>query len=84
VFVVTTASNIRLCYADATCATPVQEPPGTNAFSYDVPSAGITLSVASISFTALGSSAGGSITVTGDGTKTITVIAGTGYVQYVP
>jgi len=84
VFVVTTASNIKLCYTDATCATPVQEPPGTNAFSYNAPS-GVTLSVASISFNALGKpTPAGAITVTGDGTKTITVVAETGYVQYVP
>lgn len=84
VFVVTTASNIKLCYTDATCATPVQEPPGTNAFSYNPPS-GVTLSAASFSFNALGRpSTGSTITVTGDGTKTITIAAETGYVQYVP
>ena len=84
VFVVTTAANIKLCYTDATCATPVQEPPGTNAFSYNPPS-GVTLSAASFSFSALGRpSAGTTIAVTGDGTKTITVAAETGYVQYVP
>lgn len=84
VFVVTTASNIKLCYTDATCATPVQEPPGTNAFSYNPPS-GVTLSAASFSFSALGRPSGATtITVTGDGTKTISIVAETGYVQYVP
>ena len=87
VFVVTTVgppSNIKLCYADATCATPVHEPPGTNSFTYDAPS-GVSLSATSFSFSALGKpSAGTTITVTGDGTKTITIAAETGYVQYVP
>ena len=88
VFVVTTVgppSHIKLCYADATCATPVREPPGTNAFAYDAPS-GIALSAASFSFSALGKPTPGpvTITVTGDGTKTITIAAETGYVQYVP
>mgnify|MGYP001571758052 CR=1 FL=1 len=84
VFVVTTAANIKLCYTDATCATPVQEPPGTNAFSYNPPS-GVTLSAASFSFSALGRPSGPTtITVTGDGTKTISIVAETGYVQYVP
>jgi len=84
VFVVTTASNIKLCYTDATCATPVHEPPGTNAFSMS--STNIALSVTSFSFSALGKPTPGpvTITVTGDGTKTITIAAETGYVQYVP
>lgn len=88
VVVVTTVgppSNIKLCYTDATCASPVREPPGTNAFSYDAPS-GVALSAASVSFDALGKPTPGpvTITVTGDGTKTITIAAETGYVQYVP
>lgn len=87
VFVVTTVgppSNIKLCYTDATCATPVHEPPGTNAFAHDAPS-GVSLPATSFSFSALGRpSAGTTITVTGDGAKTITIAAETGYVQYVP
>lgn len=85
VVVVTTASNIRLCYTDATCPTPVREPPGANAFSYDAPT-GVALSVGNFSFDALGRpNAGGPITVTGGGdTRTINITAETGYVQYVP
>ena len=87
VVVVTTAgppSNIRLCYTDSICASAVREPPGTNAFSYDAP-AGISLTAATISFNALGRpGAAATISVTGDGTKTITIAAETGYVQYVP
>ena len=83
VFVVTTASNIKLCYTDATCASPVREPPGTDDFSHNAPS-GVSLSVASISFDALGKpNAGGSITVTASGEtpRTITIEAETGYVH---
>lgn len=88
VFVVTVVgppSNIKLCYTDATCASPVQEPPGTNAFSYNAPS-GVALSAASFSFSPLGTPTPGPVTisVTGDVTKTITIAAETGYVQYVP
>ena len=62
----------------------MHEPPGTNAFSYDAP-AGISLTAATISFNALGRpGAAATISVTGDGTKTITIAAETGYVQYVP
>lgn len=84
VFVVAIASNIKLCYSDATCATPVREPPGTDDFSKNAPS-GVTLSPASFSFSALGRPSGATtITVTGDGSKAITIAAETGYVQYVP
>ena len=81
VVVVTTAGNIKLCYTDSSCASAVHEPPGTNAFSYNAPS-GVLLSVTSISFSALGKpGAGGTITVTGDLARTITVEAETGYVH---
>ena len=81
VFVVATSGNLKLCYADSVCGTPVREPPGTNAFSYNAPS-GVTLSVVTISFDALGRpSAGGAITVTGDVARTITIEAETGYVH---
>ncbi len=84
VFVVATASNIKLCYTDASCASPVHEPPGTNAFSYAAPS-GVTLSSASFSFNALGQpSAAVTLTITGDVARNITVQAETGYVQYAP
>ena len=81
VFVVVSASNIKLCYTDSGCATPLHEPPGTNAFSYNTPS-GVTLSGSTFSFNALGKpSAGGTITVTGDVARAITVEAETGYVH---
>ena len=87
VFVITTVgppSNIRLCYPDVTtpCDTPLREPPGTNAFSYNAPS-GVSLSAANFSFNALGRpSAGPAITVTDGVTpRTITVEAETGYVH---
>ena len=81
VFVVLTGSNIKLCYTNSGCGTPVHEPPGTNAFSYNAPS-GVTLSGSTFSFNPLGKpSAGGTITVTGDIARTITVEAETGYVH---
>ena len=84
VFVVTTAgppSNIKLCYTNAGCGTPVHEPPGTNAFSYNTPS-GVTISTATFSFDALGKpSAGTALTITGDVARTITIEAETGYVH---
>ena len=84
IFVVATATNLRLCYTDATCASAVREPPGTNAFSHDTPS-GVALSPAIFSFDALGRpSAAATLTVTGDVARQITVEAETGYVRYVP
>lgn len=81
VFVVIAGNNLKLCYTDSVCGTPVHEPPGTNAFSYDAPS-GVALSGTTFSFNALGKpSAGGAITVTGDVVRTITVEAETGYVH---
>lgn len=81
VVVVATASNIRLCYTDAGCASAVREPPGTNPFSYDAPS-GVSLSAATIAFSALGRpGAAATITVTGDVARTITIEAETGYVH---
>src|SRR3990172_6057525 len=83
VFVVVSGNTITLRYTTDT-GTPLHEPPGTNAFSYSAPS-GVSLSAASFSFSALGRPSGATtITVTGDGTKTITVAAETGYVQYLP
>lgn len=85
VWVVISGNTLSLCYTTAACGGgAVQEPPGTNAFSYSAPS-GVTLAGANFSFDALGRpSAGGTITVTGDVARTITVAAETGYVQYVP
>jgi MSHA pilin protein MshC len=83
VVVVTTSSNIKLCYTDNTCPSQVQEPPGTGAFSKNAPT-GVTLSAGSISFDALGKPpAAGAITVTASGepTRTITIEAETGYVH---
>jgi MSHA pilin protein MshC len=84
VFVVSTASNIKLCYTNSGCGTPVLDPASGSAFTYNPPS-GITLSAASVSFDPLGRpSAGTTITVTGDVARNITIAAETGYVQYVP
>ena len=82
VFVVISAGNLRLCYIDSTCATPVHEPPGANAFSYNAPS-GVTLSnMATFSFDSLGRpSSGGTLKVTGDVVRDIVVEAETGYVH---
>lgn len=82
VAVVITSSNIQLCYTDTACSGgSVHEPPGTGAFSSDAPS-GVALGGSSFTFNALGKpSAGGSITVTGDVVRTITVEAETGYVH---
>jgi MSHA pilin protein MshC len=84
VFVVISSSQIRLCYADSACGTPLQEPPGTNPFAKTVKSP-VSLSGTTFSFDPLGRpSAGGVITVS-DGTpadtQTITVEAETGYVH---
>lgn len=89
VAVVVSGNNIKLCYTDSSCASQVREPPGTNAFSYDAPTAsGVTIALdlgTSFTFDALGRpSAGRTITVSGDGTKMITIAAETGYVQQVP
>ena len=80
-----TPGTLRLCYTDTACSGgDVREPPGTGAFQHSS-KAGIAVAGASFTFNALGRpSAGGDITVTGDGTKTITIAAETGYVQYVP
>ena len=82
VAVVITSSNIQLCYTDTACSGgAVREPPGTGAFSFNAPS-GVALGGSSFTFNALGKpSAGGSITVTGDVVRTITVEPETGYVH---
>lgn len=81
VVVVATAGNIRLCYNDSGCASAVHEPPGTDPFSYNTPS-GVTLSAATVTFSALGRPASGAtLTVTGDVARTITIEAETGYVH---
>ena len=80
-----TPGTLRLCYTDMACSGgDVREPPGTQAFQH-TSKAGIAVAGSSFTFDALGRpSAGGNITVTGDGTKTITIAAETGYVQYAP
>jgi len=85
VAVVVTASSLQLCYTDTACSGgSVRKPPGTDGFSIGAPS-GVTLGGSSLTFNALGKpSAGGTITVTGDGTKYISVETETGYVRYVP
>ncbi len=82
VFVVIAGNTLSLCYTTAACGGgAVHEPPGTGAFSFSAPS-GVTLAGANFSFDALGRpSAGGTITVTGDVARTITVEAETGYVH---
>ena len=82
VFVVISGSQIKLCYTDSVCGSPVHEPPGVNDFKKDVPS-GVTLTGSTFSFDALGRpSAATTITVTDGVTpSTITVEAETGYVH---
>ena len=84
VFVVTTASNIKLCYTDTACTSAVREPASGSAFSHNTPST-VSLSATSFSFDALGRpSAAATITVTGDVARSVTVAAETGFVQYAP
>jgi MSHA pilin protein MshC len=80
-----TPGTLKLCYTDTACSGgDVREPPGTDAFQH-TSKAGIGVAGSSFTFNALGRpSGGGTITVTGDGTKTITIAAETGYVQYEP
>ncbi len=82
VAVVVSGNTLSLCYVDTACSGgAVSEPPGTSAFAYAAPS-GVTLAGTSFTFSALGKpSAGGSFTVTGDITRTITIEAETGYVH---
>lgn len=82
VWVVIGGNTLSLCYTTAACAGgAVREPPGTNAFSYAAP-AGVVLAGASFSFDSFGRpSAGGTISVTGDVARTITIESGTGYVH---
>lgn len=83
---VTVASAlVSLSYPDAPLSgAPVRKPPGTEAFSLAAPS-GVSVAGASFTFNALGKpSAGGTISITGDIVRTITVHAETGYVAYVP
>ena len=82
VFVVLSGTQIRLCYTNSACGSPLREPPTTDPFTKTV-KPGVTLSGATFSFDALGRpSAGGVVTVT-DGTSphTITIEAETGYVH---
>jgi MSHA pilin protein MshC len=81
---VTVAGNaIALTYPDAPLSgAAVREPPGTNAFTVSKSGITITATAGSFTFSALGRpDAGGTITVTGDGSRTITIEAETGYVR---
>ena len=80
-----TGSAVSLTYVDAPIAgTPVQQPPGTNAFIVTAPS-GVTVSGSGFTFSALGRpSAGGTIAITGDVTRNVIIEAETGYVRYTP
>ena len=87
VAVTITSSTLSLTYPDAPLSgAPVHKPPGTGAYSIGPRSSGVTLAGINFSFNALGKPTPGpvTITVTGDGMKTITIAAETGYVQYVP
>jgi len=82
VFVVTTATTISACY-DAGCAAPIASPNG-DAYVRNAPG-GVTISpVTSFSFNGLGQPSFGApvtLSVTGDGVKSFTVEAETGYVR---
>jgi len=82
VFVVTTASSISACY-DAGCATPIASPTG-DALVRNAPS-GVSIAPAtSFSFNGLGQPSFGvplTVSVTGEGTRSLVVEAETGYVR---
>lgn len=83
VYVVISGNTLSLCYTSAACGGgAVQEPPGTNAFSYTAPS-GVTLSnMTTFFFDALGRpSTGGTLKVTGDVVRNIVIETETGYVH---
>ena len=83
VTVTVTGNSVSLTYPDLGGAA-VHKPPGTDDFTLSAPS-GVTIANTSFTFSALGRpSAGGTIAVTGDVTRTITIEAETGYVRYVP
>src|SRR5262249_1254370 len=69
-----TPGTLRLCYTNPSCAGgDLHEPPGENAFTKTSKS-NVTVAGASFTFDALGKpSAGGAITVSGDGSHTITI-----------
>lgn len=76
-----TPGTIALCYTDTSCGSPVHEPPGQDAFSKTSKS-NVTVAGTSFTFNALGKpSAGGTVTISGDGSHTITIEAETGYVH---
>ena len=86
VFVVITASQIRICF-DAGCATPVNDPTTGAALVVNAPS-GVTLSPATFSFSGSGvPSIGATLTINvnstgvGDINRTFFVEAQTGYVH---
>lgn len=73
-------NTLSLTYPDQGGA-PVREPPGTDPFSVAA-KPGISLSGSGFTFSPLGRpSAGGTITITGDVARTITIEAETGYVR---
>jgi MSHA pilin protein MshC len=84
VFVVISSSQIKLCYADSACGSPVREPPSTGDFKKDVKSP-VTLSGTTFSFDPLGRPSAGGVVTVSDGTpadtQTITIEAETGYVH---
>ena len=81
-----TPGTIQLCYTNTSTNTSctggdVHEPPGQNTFSKTSKS-NVTVAGSSFTFSALGKpSAGGTITISGDGTYVITVESETGYVH---
>lgn len=81
---VTIASNaVSLTYPDAPLSgAAVREPSSSSPFTVSKSGITITASSGSFTFNALGRpSAGGTITITGDGSRTITIEAETGYVR---
>ena len=91
VTVTVSAGSVALSYPDI--GTPVRQPPGTDPFTIAKPS-GVTLSGTlvgnTVTFSALGKPTATTLPATlivsgGDiAPKTITIVAETGYVQYVP
>lgn len=77
-----TPGTIRLCYTDTSCTGgDVHEPPGSASFTKTSKS-NVTVAGSSFTFSALGKpSAAGTITISGDGSTTVTIEAETGYVH---
>ncbi len=76
VYVVVDATTVKLCYYDASCATPVSDFGKAGSYLLTAPS-GVALAPTTFSFNGLGQTAGTTFSV---GAFPVTVVAETGYV----